>query len=110
MNRITALRKEKGMSQIALSLKLNVSQKMISAYETGKSEPSVETLKKLANIFNTSVDYIIGFSDIRQPIDKIVQATLTEEECALLDGFRTFDKKHKYIALGVILGLKNYEK
>ena len=110
MNRITALRKEKGMSQIALSLKLNVSQKMISAYETGKSEPSVETLKKLANIFNTSVDYIIGFSDIRQPIDKIVQATLTEEECELLDGFRTFDKKHKYIALGVILGLKNYEK
>lgn len=110
MNRITALRKEKGMSQIALSLKLNVSQKMISAYETGKSEPSVETLKKLADIFNTSVDYIIGFSDIRQPIDKIVQATLTEEECELLDGFRSSDAKHKYIALGVILGLKNYEK
>ncbi|MGN1434034.1 MAG: helix-turn-helix domain-containing protein [Ruminococcus sp.] len=107
MNRITMLRKEKGMSQIALSIKLNVSQKMISAYETGKSEPSVETLKSLADIFNTSVDYIIGYSDIRQPLDKIVQASLSENECDLLDGFRTLDKKRQHIALGVILGLKN---
>lgn len=40
------LRKEKGLSQISLSLKLNVSQKMISAYENGKSEPSIATLMK----------------------------------------------------------------
>lgn len=109
MNRITMLRKEKGMSQIALSIKLNVSQKMISAYETGKSEPSIETLKSLADIFNTSVDYIIGYSNVRQPLDKIVQASLNEDECELLDGFRTLDKKHQHIALGVILGLKNCE-
>lgn len=107
MNRITMLRKEKGMSQIALSIKLNVSQKMISAYETGKSEPSIETLKSLADIFNTSVDYIIGYSNVRQPLDKIVQASLNEDECELLDGFRTLDKKRQHIALGVILGLKN---
>lgn len=54
------LRKEKGLSQISLSLKLNVSQKMISAYENGKSEPSIATLMQMADIFNTSVDYIIG--------------------------------------------------
>jgi predicted transcriptional regulators len=60
MNRIAMLRKEKGLSQISLSLKLNVSQKMISAYENGKSEPSIATLMQMADIFNTSVDYIIG--------------------------------------------------
>lgn len=59
MNRIAMLRKEKGLSQISLSLKLNVSQKMISAYENGKSEPSIATLMQMADIFNTSVDYII---------------------------------------------------
>lgn len=90
-----------------MSIKLNVSQKMISAYETGKSEPSIETLKSLADIFNTSVDYIIGYSNVRQPLDKIVQASLNEDECELLDGFRTLDKKRQHIALGVILGLKN---
>ncbi len=107
MNRITSLRKEKGMSQISLALKLNVSQKMISAYETGKSEPSVSTLIHMAGIFNTSVDYIIGYSNIRQPIDKLVQSTLTEDECNLLNGFRTLSVKQQNIALGVILGLKS---
>lgn len=105
MNRITLLRKEKGMSQIALALRLNVSQKMISAYETGKSEPSVATLMNMASIFNTSVDYIIGYSDIRQPLDKLIQSSLTEDECELLNGFRALPLKQQHIALGVILGL-----
>ena len=109
MNRITSLRKEKGMSQIALALKLNVSQKMISAYETGKSEPSISTLMHMASIFNTSVDYIIDYSDIRQPLDKLVQSSLTEDECELLNGFRSLSLKQQHIALGVILGLKSSE-
>lgn len=48
MNRIAMLRKEKGLSQISLSLKLNVSQKMISAYENGKNEPSIATLMQMS--------------------------------------------------------------
>lgn len=109
MNRITLLRKEKGMSQISLALKLNVSQKMISAYETGKSEPSVSTLMKMADIFNTSIDYITGYCDVRQPIDKIIQSTLTQDECILLNDFRTLSAKQQYIAMGVIHGLKSSE-
>ena len=58
MNRITLLRKEKDMSQIAFSMELNLSQKMISAYENGISEPSIATLVRMADIFQTSVDYI----------------------------------------------------
>ncbi len=99
------LRKEKGISQIALSLKLNVSQKMISAYENGKSEPSITTLMQMADIFNTSVDYIIGYTNIRQPLDKTAQITLTEEECNLLNIFRTLSQKQQDIALGVIIGV-----
>lgn len=107
MNRITLLRKEKGMSQIALSMELNISQKMISAYENGKNEPSIATLKHMADIFNTSVDYIIGYTNIRQPIDTIVQMKLTEDECTLLNGFRSLPTKQQNIALGVILGLNS---
>lgn len=57
MQRIKELRKEKSMNQIALGMELNFSQKIISEYENGKVEPSITTLKKLASIFNTSVDY-----------------------------------------------------
>ena len=93
MNRIAMLRKEKGLSQISLSLKLNVSQKMISAYENGKSEPSIATLMQMADIFNTSVDYIIGYTNIRQPIDKTVQMSLNEDECERIIGKTT---KHSF--------------
>ncbi|MEE0963500.1 MAG: helix-turn-helix transcriptional regulator [Ruminococcus bromii] len=107
MNRIAELRKEKGISQISLSLKLNLSQKMISAYETGKSEPSIATLKKLAELFNTSVDYIIGYSDIRQPLDKILQTELNNDECILINKYRSLPEKQKNISLGIILGLNS---
>ena len=83
MQRIKELRKEKSMNQIALGMELNFSQKIISEYENGKVEPSITTLKKLASIFNTSVDYIIEYTDIKQPIDKIAQSELSETECKL---------------------------
>ncbi len=105
MNKIAELRKEKRMSQIALSLELNLSQKMISAYENGKSEPSIATLKQMADLFQTSVDYIINYTEVRQPIDKLVQQQLSEDECVLLNGFRRLPAKQQSIAVGVILGL-----
>lgn len=107
MNRIAELRKEKKISQIALSMKLNVSQKTISAYENGKNEPSIATLKQLAQLFDTSVDYLIGYTNIRYPLDKIAQSELSTDECELLNGFRSLNSKEQNIAIGVILGIKN---
>lgn len=106
MNRITLLRKEKGISQISLAMRLNVSQKMISAYENGKSEPSIDTLKNMADIFNTSIDYIVGYTDIRQPLNKTIQMTLTEDECILLNKYRRLTDKQQGIALGVMIGIE----
>ena len=107
MQRIKELRKEKSMNQIALGMELNFSQKIISEYENGKVEPSITTLKKLASIFNTSVDYIIEYTDIKQPIDKIAQSELSETECKLLNEFRCLPKEKQNIALGNIMGLKH---
>ena len=103
MQRIKELRKEKSMNQIALGMELNFSQKIISEYENGKVEPSITTLKKL----NTSVDYIIEYTNIRQPIDKIAQSKLSETECELLNEFRCLPKEKQNIALGIIMGLKH---
>ena len=96
MQRIKELRKEKSMNQIALGMELNFSQKIISEYENGKVEPSI-----------TTVDYIIEYTDIRQPIDKIAQSKLSETECELLNEFRCLPKEKQNIALGIIMGLKH---
>lgn len=110
MKRIALLRKEKQISQIALSLKLNVSQKTISAYENGKSEPSIAVLKKLAEIFNTSVDYLIEYTDIKTPIDKIAQNQIYEDECELLNIYRELSSKDRYIATGILIGINEKRK
>ena len=77
MNRIAELRKEKKMSQISLGMKLNVSQKMISAYENGKNEPSIDLLMRMADIFHASIDYIVGYSENRYP-ECLIPNFLTE--------------------------------
>ena len=47
-----------------------MTQQRISAYEKGKREPDIETLKEFADYFNCTIDYITGKSDIRN-LDKI---------------------------------------
>ena len=108
MNRIALLRKEKNMSQIALSLKLNVSQKMISAYENDKSEPGIATLIKLAEIFDTSVDYLIGYTNIRKPIDRIYENKSADIENDLINEIKKLSPDKQRIALGIIIGIENY--
>ncbi len=65
MNRIKLLREEHDMSQKELSIRLGVSEGSISLYETENRKPSYEILIKLSEIFNCSIDYIVGKSDTR---------------------------------------------
>ena len=55
------------MTQIRLSIELEVSQETVSSYESGKYYPSFPILIKLSQILNTSIDYMMGLSDVRHP-------------------------------------------
>ena len=44
-----------------------MSQQAISAYEKGSREPDIDTIKKIAEYFNVSTDYLLCKSDIRNP-------------------------------------------
>ena len=57
---IKSLRKEYKMSQAELAKQLKVTQQAIGKWETGKSTPDSDTLQKLAEIFRTSVDFLLG--------------------------------------------------
>lgn len=58
--RISILRKELGLSQTDLANQLNTSVSVVSRYELDKMTPSVDTAKKLAQLLNTSVGYLLG--------------------------------------------------
>ena len=56
--RITALRKEKNISQTELAKRLNVSRQAVSKWEQGTSTPDTERLIQLAEILDTEVEYL----------------------------------------------------
>jgi transcriptional regulator with XRE-family HTH domain len=58
--KISMLRKEKGWSQTELAKKLNTSVSVISRYERDEMTPSIEAAKKLADLLNSTVGYLLG--------------------------------------------------
>jgi transcriptional regulator with XRE-family HTH domain len=73
------------MTQVRLSIELEVSQETISAYESGKHYPSVVNLIKIAALFHTSCDYILGLSPQRY---SSISSELSTAEQYLLDTYR----------------------
>ena len=56
---IAALRQYNNLTQIELAEKLNYSDKAVSKWERGESIPDVAVLKKIADLFSVSVDYLL---------------------------------------------------
>src|SRR5699024_494854 len=66
-NRLKYLRIENKLSQEELAKKINTTKGTVSNYENEYSTPSNETLKDLANILNTTTDYLLGRTHDPQP-------------------------------------------
>lgn len=65
MNRISELRKERGISMKQAAEQLGMPYTTYVNYEKGARQPNSETLIDLANFYNTSIDYMLGKSNIR---------------------------------------------
>lgn len=62
-NNLKLLRKNKGYTQIALQMKTGIEQALLSKFENGERVPPTETLIKLADFYNVSIDYILCRTD-----------------------------------------------
>ena len=107
MENLKKIREKRGVTQVRLSIAAEVSQETISAYESGKSFPSVETLIKIADFLGTSTDYLIGRINDDMPLLSIKKNGFDATDLMLLDEFdkMTKDKKNKII--GYIDGLNS---
>lgn len=93
MNRIRELREEKNITQVRLSIELEVSQETISAYEMEKYYPSVKSLIKLRKIFGVPIDYILGFSNSRY--ESLQTSDLSQDEIAVIHLYRNLTDSGK---------------
>ena len=58
--KLVSLRKQKGITQMELAEKLNVSRQAISRWEVGAAVPTTDNLKVLSELYGVSVDYLLN--------------------------------------------------
>lgn len=68
--RIRNLREDKGMTQTEIATYLNCSQRIYSNYERGEVDIPTEILIKLADLHNTSTDYLLNRTNRKKPYPK----------------------------------------
>lgn len=100
-NRIRELRTAKHMTQVRLSIELEVSQETVCGYETGKSYPSFSVLLKMREIFGVSIDYIMGLSNQRWGDS----TNLTDDEGTVLQLYRSLGPTDREKAVAYMQGM-----
>lgn len=105
LKNLRKLREEKGVTQKQLADVISVSQQSINKYENHNIEPDIDTLIKMADYFETSVDYIVGHSKIRRKIEIVNSYDLNAEEAKLVEDYRKLSNKQRF---SIALILENY--
>ena len=70
-NRLISLRKERGLTQEDLANLIHKKRSTVSGYETEGKEPDLDTVCWLANYFDVSTDYLLGYSDERNHVEQV---------------------------------------
>ena len=99
------LRNQRGISQNKLAEIVGVSQQSINKYENHDVEPDIATLIRLADYFKTSVDFLIGHTEINHIIEKVEHCDLNCDEIELIKNYRKINAKEKD---SIKLILENY--
>ena len=71
-SRIKEIREDKGYTQKDIAKILNTTQQQYSKYELGIQIIPLEKINTLANYYNTSIDYLVGRTDIRKTYPKSI--------------------------------------
>ncbi len=78
INRLRDLRTEKGLTQYEIADYLNLKRTTYANYESGTREPDYETLLKISDFFDVSIDYLLEKTDIRKYTEDILAFNSTE--------------------------------
>lgn len=72
MNRLRELRQDHDLVKKEIARNLGITQRNYSYYETNQTLLTEDILQKLANYYDTSIDYILYRTDIRKPYPKSI--------------------------------------
>ena len=92
--RLAEIRKSKKLKQTELAEMLNVSQQVISNIERGVTAPGIEQLKKIADIYNISLDQLVGREFSGDDADDV--------ERKIISYIKQMDDEGKELSLGLL--------
>lgn len=92
--RLAEIRKSKKLKQMELAEMLNVSQQVISNIERGVTAPDIEQLKKIADIYNISLDELVGREFLCDDADDV--------ERKIISYIKQMDNEGKELSLGLL--------
>ena len=89
------LREDASISQKTLADAIGVSQQSVNKYENHNIEADIETLIRIADFFETSVDYLIGHTSVRRRIEEVHVFELNDRESKVMEQYRSLTSKQK---------------
>ena len=96
-NNLFEARKKSGLSQDKVAEKLGVTRQTISKWETNETTPDIYQAKKLAKLYNLSLDELIEFDCDLKEIEEVIKNTNEEKE-AKIDWTNAWSKKYPVLA------------
>ncbi len=110
-DRLKELRKSYYYKQKDISALIGISPSGYANWEQGISDPNIENLIKLSNIYKVSVDYLLGIENFDYTSPNIInEESLPNNEIRILQGYRNLDKSMQKLVEYYIQNLIEIEK
>lgn len=102
LENLKKLRAESKTSQAVLAEAIGVTQQSINKYENHNVEPDIESLRRMADYFGTTIDYIVGHSELRYKVEDIQNYALNDDEAEFIAAYRQLTPSQREAVVGVM--------
>lgn len=106
-SRIKQLREKRGLIQDILATELGITQQMLSKYERNITLIKVDVLKRIAEYFNVTTDYLLGVSDIKRDLQRQMKINeILDEYYDLVEVYKDLDQCEQEMIWAIIQVVK----
>lgn len=99
--RLMSLRKARNLTQGQMAEQLQMNRSTYTCYEIGTSMPNVTTMCAIADIFNVTLDYLMGRSDVLQN-EGVGESDNAAQELQMLERYRLLNEKRQRLVREMI--------
>lgn len=111
-SRIKILREKRGLIQAILATELGITQQTLSKYEKDVNIIKIDVLKRLAEYYNVTTDYLLGLSDVKRDLTGQLKISETlDEYYDLIEVYKKLDRYDQELVWSILqIVRKNEEK